>query len=62
MTSPDVLSSTDLDVLSVFISAGADPSRLAHWMRENTDTHAPVDALALAGEVLRATTRFADLP
>ncbi|GAA2429036.1 hypothetical protein [Mycolicibacterium llatzerense] len=48
-----ILSSSDINILAVFIAAGADPDRLARWMRENTDTQTPVHALASAGEAIR---------
>ncbi|WGI35904.1 MULTISPECIES: hypothetical protein [Mycolicibacterium] len=57
MTPSDTPSSSDINIMSVFIAAGADPDRLARWMRENTDTQTPVHALATAGEALRAQHR-----
>ncbi|WP_174400301.1 hypothetical protein [Mycolicibacterium sphagni] len=53
MTTRDLLSTTDVSILSVFISAGADPDLLALWMHDNTDTQTPIDTLALAGRTLR---------
>lgn len=54
VTNPDIPSRTDVCILSVFLAAGADPDRLARWMRENTDTQTPVHTLAIAGKAMRA--------
>lgn len=42
------LNRTELNVLSVFVAAGADPNRLAQWLSDESASSAPVETLTAA--------------
>lgn len=50
---------SDLNALTVFLAAGADPDRLAHWMFRNTDSSATLEDLSNAAS--RMATETANL-
>lgn len=40
----------ELNVLSVFVAAGADPNRLAQWLSDESASSVPVETLAAAAQ------------
>ncbi|MFV8141943.1 hypothetical protein ACNQR7_30635 [Mycolicibacterium senegalense] len=54
MTINETLRPRDLRALSVFLTAGADPDRLAHWMFRNTESSASLEDLTSAATRLAA--------
>lgn len=47
-----IVNDTELGILSVFLTAGADPNRLARWVCENADTETSVETMTAAATAI----------
>ena len=52
-TSTAAIQLSEFSLLAVFIAAGAEPLRLAHWLCQNTDTHLTAATLGALGPAVQ---------